>query len=129
LTEETTMGDRANVCVKDRDGGAVFFYTHWAGYDLPRTVAAGLARGKDRWGDTAYLARILFCEMVKGDPGGEKGYGISTCVQDNQGNRPILVVDDGKSMVGIATEADPTEPYQSVTYEEFIEDPGRLPWS
>jgi hypothetical protein len=116
------MGDRANVCVKgDRIGeNPVFLYAHWSGHQLPEIVAKGLERGRGRWGDSSYLARILFCELIgPGDVLGETGFGISSCVQDNDGY-PIIVVDDDNQVVGLATEEKPTEAYVSMSYEEFI---------
>jgi len=75
------MGDRANVKVKDGDD-AVFLYTHWHGSDLPTILQAALRRGKGRWDDEQYLARIIFCEMIKDDVMGETGFGISAHVGD-----------------------------------------------
>jgi hypothetical protein len=106
------MGDRGNVQVKETasDNG-VFFYTHWSGSELPKIVAHALDRGKGRWGDTPYLSRIIFCEMVKGQEAGETGYGIST--QECDQNHPLIVVDDGARVVSIDGEVLP--------YSEFIE--------
>jgi hypothetical protein len=75
------MGDRGNIIVKDGDS-TVFLYTHWSGSDLPETVKSALQRGKDRWTDGPYLARILFCEMVKGDEMSLTGFGISSTMCD-----------------------------------------------
>ncbi len=84
------MGDRANVAIKDRDA-RVYLYTHWSGSDAPEIVRAALTRGEDRWSDAPYLARVVFCEMVKGSEGGTTGFGISTKIGDNE--YPIIVVD------------------------------------
>lgn len=121
------MGDRANLCIKSNDG-AVFLYTHWRGSELRDVLATGLERGRSRWGDTPYLARIIFCELVKNSVDGETGYGISPGICDNQVGRRILVVDDRTGIVGLARPSDPTIPFESVTYEEFLADPSRLPW-
>lgn len=106
------MGDRGNIQVKENaaDNG-VFFYSHWGGSDLPRTVSRALKRGVGRWGDTPYLSRIIFCEMVKGDENGETGYGIST--QECDPNHPLIVVDDGARTVSISDDV--------WHYNEFIE--------
>jgi hypothetical protein len=106
------MGDRRNVQVKDsasEDG--VFFYTHWTGSDLPHTVANALRRGEGRWGDTPYLSRIIFCEMVKGEVLDETGYGISTheCDPEN----PTIVVNDWDRTVSLREDV--------WSYNEFIE--------
>lgn len=106
------MGDRGNVQIKEgpSDSG-VFFYTHWSGSELPRIVASALSRGKPRWGDTPYLARIIFCEMVAGDVDGETGYGISTAECDP--NHPLIVVDDRQQTVTIEDD--------TLSYKAFIE--------
>jgi hypothetical protein len=95
------MGDRANVVIYDpaEDANireAVFLYGHWSGYDLPTVLQTALQRGKPRWRDAAYLARIIFCEMV-GELEGETGYGISTRLTDNE--YPLLVVDVPRQVV------------------------------
>jgi len=69
------MGDRGQVRFIDGDN-EVWFYTHWGASNLTRTVQAALKRGKSRWDDPEYLARIIFCEMVKGDVEDLLGYGI-----------------------------------------------------
>ena len=79
------MGDRANVKI-----AGVHLYTHWGGGNLPFKVQDALKK-KWRWDDDAYLARIIFCEMVKGDEEGETGFGISKDLCDNQ--YPIIDID------------------------------------
>lgn len=84
------MGDRGNIVVQQDDGKEIYFYTHWYGSELPKILRNALDRGKDRWNDSPYLGRIIFCEMVKEDIDGLIGYGISTYEIDN--NHPNLVV-------------------------------------
>ena len=86
------MGDRANVRVIDADS-EVFLYTHWSGAELPKTVKSALAK-RLRWSDGQYLARIIFCEMVKGAASEETGYGITSVCGDGQGQIIIVDVDD-----------------------------------
>lgn len=71
------MGDRANIVVTNGDNDRVSLYSHWGGHRMPETLRAALVRGKERWTDPSYLARIIFCEMIKGDLDGLTGYGIS----------------------------------------------------
>lgn len=86
------MGDRCNVfVVTEEDGSGVYLYGHWSGHDLGPIVAAALKRGKGRWTDPPYLARIVFSEMIQGSVLDETGFGISTRVCDN--GRPIIVLD------------------------------------
>jgi hypothetical protein len=100
------MGDRANVCVKDsyrEDVPSVYFYTHWGGSELFHTVQNALSR-KQRWDDGPYLARIIFCTMIKeaNSWDDETGFGISTGLCDN--SYPVIVVDPNKQIVGLAKE-------------------------
>ena len=67
------MGDRGQVSVKGAD---VFFYDHWKCSRLAETVRAALVRAAGRL-DPEYLARIVFCEMVRGEELETTGYGIS----------------------------------------------------
>lgn len=85
------MGDRANIVIQEEKGGKIYLYTHWAGTELPATLQAALRRGKDRWDDESYLARIIFCEMVKGQEMTEAGYGISTYEGDNDRDACLIV--------------------------------------
>ena len=106
------MGDRANVFVKEQYGreGGVYLYTHWGGTDLPETVQ-GAMKKKERWDDGSYLARIIFCQMVKGHENGETGFGISATLGD--GDDRILVIDCDKQTVSIKD--------HSWTFQEFID--------
>lgn len=114
------MGDRGNIKVLDEPSGsgAVYLYTHWGGSDIKTYLANALDRGRDRWDDPAYLARIIFCEMLKsssGDPLDETtGLGISTQLCDNE--HPILVVHCDSQ--AIETEEGKSENWQ---FEEFIQ--------
>jgi hypothetical protein len=106
------MGDRAQVKIGD-----VYLYTHWGGQELVKDVKAALVRGKDRWDDDEYLARIIFSEMIKKDILGLTNYGIGTQQHDDIwrlieidcDNDKILLKDDGK-------------PVKAGTFEEFIKD-------
>jgi len=90
------MGDRANI--KVTGAGDVYLYTHWNGEELPQILKQALIRGRDRWGDPSYLARIIFCEMVNGQEKDTTGYGISGECGD--GGDRILTVDTDKMTVG-----------------------------
>jgi hypothetical protein len=86
------MGDRAQICIKMMgDKGKVYLYTHWQGTELLATLKRALAR-RERWGDPEYLARIIFCEMVKGSEGSPTGFGIGTYPHTDV-SYPIPVLD------------------------------------
>lgn len=104
------MGDRANVYVKGYNGTpGVYLYTHWSGTELPEIVQSALAR-QERWDDNQYLARIVFCEMVKGHEDGETGFGIGASVGD--GGDRIIILDPGTQEVTIGG--------RTLSFKEFI---------
>lgn len=92
------MGDRGNIVVQESEGERVYLYGHWSGHDMPEILRSALARGKDRWDDPQYLARIIFCEMTKSHPYTDTtGFGITSSLHDNE--HPIIVVDCEKQEI------------------------------
>jgi hypothetical protein len=88
------MGDRSNIVIASNDGTRVYLYAHWSGDDVLASALVGLNSG--RTDDTPYLARIIFCDMVKNEkPGDETGFGISGFLSDN--NYPILVLSENET--------------------------------
>jgi hypothetical protein len=81
------MGDCGNVIIKDEIGQQVCLYTHWRGSEL-RAILKSALRRRQRWDDAPYLARIIFCEMIKGDEAAETGFGIST---RSEGSAEIII--------------------------------------
>lgn len=122
------MGDRANIVVDGQYTDPVFLYTHWCGYAVPGILQAALKRGRGRWGDTSYLTRIIFCDLIGDDTEGLTGFGISTRITDNE--HPLLyVLDDwlnkGKGLVTLCP-ADPNSEHgigdpigEGWTFEEY----------
>jgi len=88
------MGDRGNIIVKSGES-KVYLYSHWSGSGLPEVIKSALKRN-ERWDDGEYLARILFCEMIKGQEGGATGFGISSTFGD--GGTDILVDVDAQTV-------------------------------
>jgi hypothetical protein len=119
------MGDRGNIIMGTPDKPEIYFYTHWTGTELPATLRAALIRGRERWEDASYLARVIFCEMV-GDDKGVTGYGISATMPDNE--HPLLFVDcetDG-GRVTVAPESSGSFAPRSWTFAEFVKlDPAK----
>ena len=76
--------DRGNIILKFHDGNKIYFYTHWGGSQLKNTLKNALKRGKDRWGDEPYLARIIFSEMIKDEVLKNTGYGITPYILPNK---------------------------------------------
>jgi len=84
-TKEVKMGARAQVIIKGTGHADLYFYTHWGANTIIDTVSCALDRGRSRWDDPSYLARIIFSEMIKDDVMELIGYGISTeSVGDSQ---------------------------------------------
>lgn len=105
------MGDRANICMKEEDDKEVYLYTHWQGSDLPSILQDALKRGRGRWSDNQYLARIIFCEMVKDSVLDETGYGISAHCGDG-GNRVLDIRGETVEVRGTAARW---------TFEEYLQ--------
>lgn len=71
------MGDRGNIIIVQEEKERLYFYTHWAGYDIPRRVAVAFDRARNRWDDEPYMNRVLFDSLAEGDSREEvTGYGI-----------------------------------------------------
>ena len=106
--QRTYMGDRGNIVVRQSDKQAddVWFYGHWSGYRMESAVREALAL-RERWTDTSYLARIIFCRFVGSNPeswADTCSFGISTSIGDNE--YPILVVDCERQTVYRVEEKD-----------------------
>jgi len=114
------MGDRGNIAIQYEtynaatgkwDGeSTIYLYTHWKGFDLPFILKNSLSK-KWRWDDPAYLARIIFCDMIKGFEGDETGFGIAPYVCDE--NYPTIFVNVAKKTVTILN--------RSWSFSEYIE--------
>ena len=80
------MGDRRHMVLYEDDevDPFLYVYTHHAGSGLKETVANGLARGRERWRDEPYLARILVSEMFGPDIYDNLGYGLSGKYLDSE---------------------------------------------
>lgn len=109
------MGDRGNIHVReDANDTGVWLYTHWTGSSLEETLRKALVRGRDRWDDCPYLTRIIFCEMLKDDGGGDSldqttGYGISARLGDGGTDLEVNVETQVVSLPGGKT----------LSFEEF----------
>jgi hypothetical protein len=120
------MGDRGNVFFVDNASGkqldGIYMYTHWSGGFLPAIVRAALKRGEGRWGDSQYLARIIFCGLVHEAVMEETGFGLSTQIGDNE--HAIIRVDDTKERVSFHAAGGERNPKDkalaSWSYEEFV---------
>ena len=87
------MGDRINVVLyyDEEETKQVTFYSHWGGYGMLQCVADALNRGRRRWSDESYLARIIFSEMIKDEIMELTGYGIYPDEYHDAGRETIYV--------------------------------------
>lgn len=58
------MGNRVNIGLTSKANGIVQIYAHSHGERSAVTLANALDRGRGRWGDDSYLARIIISEFV-----------------------------------------------------------------
>lgn len=105
------MGDRGNVKLQYESGADIYLYTHWTGSHLDGIVARALDRGRNRWGDDAYLARIIFAELIRDDVLAETGYGISPTIGDG---------DDQIVSVNFATDEVTGLNGETISFADFI---------
>lgn len=91
------MGDRSQVCITSGDS-KVYLYSHCGGASIYGAAARGMRRAPDRLNDQEYLARVIFCDMVRGDINGSTGYGIGTSAHGDI-EHPIPVLDCDSQMV------------------------------
>lgn len=106
------MGDRAQVHFTDT---GAFLYTHFGGYKIDEVVASALDRGRSRWNDPEYLARIVFSEMIRDDIDGTTGYGIGTDRHSDVSR--IVHVDCDEKEVTVDTRDEAT----TYTFDAFID--------
>lgn len=104
------MGNRAQVFI---EAEGVYLYTHWGADRLVEAVRIALER-KERWNDPEYLARIVFCEMVRGYESKAEGFGIRTSEHGDIW-RLITLTEDNRVKV-----KDHDHITFEGTYEEFI---------
>lgn len=95
------MGNRSNIAIhygtrkvgKEEIPQRVYIYSHWMGTDIAICLrdACASREGKNRFGDEAYFARIVFDRVIGDDQGGETGFGLAPFETDNE--HPVLVTD------------------------------------
>lgn len=113
------MGNRAQIYIPDHD---IYFYTHWGGHSLREVLANALARGRSRWHDDSYLARIIFSEMIRGEVTETTGYGINS--EPALDARYTLHVDIDENRVG---EGGYETAQTWVSFEDWVEQHASVP--
>ena len=66
-----------NAAAPTSDEKPVVLYTHWHAKRMLGDLTTALQK-KERWKDAAYLSRIIFCEMIRGNLNNTDGFGILT---------------------------------------------------
>lgn len=108
------MGMRQNIKIEyqkeqDEKPQSIYFYSHWDGDGpLKEKLKQALRRGKERWFDKSYLARVIFSELIREDLDGLTGYGIAPYEVDPE--FPTIVVNMDHLTV------------DGVSFEDFIRD-------
>jgi len=91
------MGMRRNIALDYGEQTKIYFYTHWGAEYLEDVLRNALLRGRSRWDDPPYLARIIFSEMIRDEVLQEEGYGIAPYLMDPE--FPTIEVDLRKETV------------------------------
>lgn len=103
------MGMRRNIGLDYGNDKKIYLYTHWDAEGLEDVLAASLERARGRWGDDAYLARVIASDMFKPAQDDITGYGLAPYVMDDE--FPTLEVDLKAQTVN------------AVPFEDFIKNP------
>lgn len=110
------MGDRANIRLdygkhrtEERAYDSIYLYTHWGGSAIAETLQTALERGRSRWDDDSYLARIIFNQMTAGIEMETTGIGIS----------PYEISPDRENIVINLTE----QTVNGIPFEDWLRNP------
>lgn len=111
IIKNNPMGMRRNISFqyKDDEKPSIYLYTHWGAKGMEEELAKSLNRGRDRWGDESYLARIIITDITQYAGNELTGYGISPYEIDPEFE--TLAVNLEKQTVN------------EVPYEKFIDNP------
>lgn len=89
------MGDRAMAEIKT-EGGSLFVYTHWGGYDLPEDAKQAIIKAEPRWNDYPYCTRIIVDQLTKGGRDQETGFGLmlnDNAEDEYNHDEPSVIID------------------------------------
>ncbi|ULA64482.1 MAG: hypothetical protein LZF86_140007 [Nitrospira sp.] len=112
------MGDRGNIVMKDGNQ-EIFFYTQWRGEELLTVVRSALAR-RQRWDNSPYLSRMVFCELVKGRVDDAAGFGISTERDDFEHDDVVVDVRNRVVYTRKPQEGEDVRTSDALSFEVFI---------
>ncbi len=89
------MGDRAMAEIKTQ-GGSLYVYSHWDGFDLPERSKEAIRVAKPRWDDYPYGTRIIVDQLTKEGRDKETGLGLMLApdAEDQYNNdEPSVIID------------------------------------
>lgn len=91
------MGDRAMAEIKT-DGGSIFIYTHWGGFDLSKDAKEAIRKAMPRiqMNDLPYSTHIVIDQLIKGCRDSETGIGImlnDNAEDEYNNNKPSVIID------------------------------------
>lgn len=111
------MGDRAQVHVA---GAGVYLYVHHNGHEICERVAEALNRAAEdeRVAQSDALARVIF-DSLNDNPGGTRGYGISSESYDHVYRTVSVSPIDGTITVDTIYDDDESEGTYDI--DEFLE--------
>lgn len=87
----------------------IWLYTHWGAEGLEDVLAGALERGRERWDDDGYIARVIASDVFAGAGDDITGYGLTPFVTDDE--YPTLFVDLVSMKVN------------NVPFEDFVKNP------
>lgn len=88
------MGDRTNTVFRMADGSDIVLYQHWGGFEMMAHLAAALDAAQSRWFDESYCTRIMISNLIGDNWTSEIGYGLNTCIMDNEHSVPVIDFSD-----------------------------------
>ncbi len=89
------MGDRAMAEIKT-EGGSLFVYTHWGGYNLPERAKEAIIKAETRWDDLPYATRIIVDQLTKESRDDTSGCGLmlnDNAEDEYNGDKPSVIID------------------------------------
>ncbi len=78
------MGMRRNIALDYGQDKKIYLYTHWGAEGLEEVLAVSLERGRGRWGDDSYLARVISTDVTKDAGDDITGYGLAPYLMDDE---------------------------------------------
>jgi hypothetical protein len=97
ITEDSIMGDRAMAQIKVGEK-SLYFYTHWAGSELPAAAEKAVKAAMPRKGDDSYALKIVIDTLINetGTRDKETGGGLmfEPYAEDEYNkNKPSVIID------------------------------------